>query len=73
MDKIPCKFCGDLFEPSRPWQEFCKIECRNKFHNLKKDAPVIKCTHCKNENQKLIEMIWEGKYLCSVCSKEFLV
>lgn len=29
---VPCDGCGALFAPKRPWQRFCKSQCRTDYH-----------------------------------------
>lgn len=31
----PCAFCGALFRPRVPWQEFCKGQHRNEYNRLR--------------------------------------
>jgi hypothetical protein len=68
-----CKNCGEIFTPSRQWQEFCGTKCRNGYHNGVRDkaVPVIKCPHCRNDNERMLELLFVGRYLCNVCAKEF--
>jgi hypothetical protein len=33
LSKLPCKFCDNDFQQTRPWQEFCCNEHRTKYHN----------------------------------------
>ena len=35
--------CKKEFEPLRPWQKFCSINCRNAYHREKdKFCPICK-------------------------------
>lgn len=75
MEIFKCKFCGESFTPKRKWQEFCDDKCRNNFHNDKKLVgtllPLIRCPHCKEEIQSMLEKLRDSHYLCNTCSKEF--
>jgi hypothetical protein len=31
-----CKWCGGQLDRSRPWQEFCRDQCRFDFHNAQR-------------------------------------
>lgn len=30
---MKCLYCLEEFKPNRTWQRFCKMQCRNDFHN----------------------------------------
>ena len=44
-----CEGCGERFEPKRPWQRFCKIKCRNKFHNYYQGLAMKQFKEKQNE------------------------
>ena len=82
MEQFQCEFCKELFTPKRTWSKFCSEKCRNNFHNDKKLVgtilPIIKCPYCTSTNQDMIELIpnhysKENRYLCSTCSREFVI
>lgn len=79
LQQKQCNFCGELFTPSRKWQEFCSDKCRNNYHNDKKYVAPIKCPNCKNDEPNTIEVLRSYKtleaeyksYFCNVCAKSF--
>lgn len=36
-----CEFCGDEFEPSRFWQKYCSVKCRNDKYWSTHDRKTI--------------------------------
>lgn len=73
QDSIICQFCRDPFIPKKKWQKFCSNKCRDNFHNDKKYEEPVKCPHCTNSAQSMLEKLSDSVYLCEVCAKEFEV
>ncbi len=38
MDSRICGYCGDEFNPSKPWQRFCSKKCRKSLYSSKKKS-----------------------------------
>lgn len=39
IDPRPCKYCGTIFTPARPWGRFHADDCRNKWHQKNPNVP----------------------------------
>ena len=38
MQEKICPWCGEPFEPARPWSRFCSKACRVAFHESERRA-----------------------------------
>jgi predicted nucleic acid-binding Zn ribbon protein len=35
---LSCPTCGAPYHPTRGWQRFCSVACRNTYHNEREEA-----------------------------------
>lgn len=61
----PCKECGKLFLPSKPYQLFCSLECGRSYQNALKRIDNAKL------GKKSGVLVRKSETECANCGKEF--
>ena len=55
-----CKGCGNEFDPTRSWQEYCDSKCRMDYHNRKKVNMGNSFSELKEEDRKTVKNFLEA-------------